>query len=358
MRSDLQKMPINAEDDINQIAEVLGLDLKQLKDFHNLNSFPHEWIKDDNKFPAWLEYLYIPDSETNLKENKNKRESPTFVSLKQSEIDSCDYKINQKIDVQVSGSSMIDSETEILWKFKKIKRGNTFYADICQKSHQVKYIKSIYRQFAEYMQKFNKPMEHLIIELFSNGAMKSLENQDEVRETWNALKLQLKPELGNTLEEENMIEGGDKDFSDTFPLIKNNILYRLFLNDVFQDYLELNRFVELEKQSYTSQIFANEEVILLKKRKVEKDGDIVKIKFLSEADPHKNKHLQQIYNTKLKDFLQEEYDYSLTWSAEYHFDTLERKMFLCYSKIKEQASSKYCHVTEHKIELLKINENG
>ncbi|RTZ48555.1 hypothetical protein EJ377_13835 (plasmid) [Chryseobacterium arthrosphaerae] len=76
-------------------------------------------------------------------------------------------------------------------------------------------------------------MEHLIIELFPTGAMKSLVNQDEINKAWDNLKEELNPEMGNTLEEKNMIEGGDKDFSDTFPLIKNNILYTLFHNDFF-----------------------------------------------------------------------------------------------------------------------------
>lgn len=358
MKSDLHKYHIVKSFNLQKIAEILGLEVKQLKDFHNANSSPHEWIKDDNQFPMWLNHLYIPDSEINLIENKKQRESLNFVSLKQSEIDSSEYKIKQKIDMQVSGSSIVDSETEIIWEFSKFEKEGVFCGEIQQKSHQVKYIKSIYRQFAEYMQKFNKPMEHLIIELFQDGAMKSLLNQDEIKKTWDTLKGELKPELGNTLEEKNMIEGGDKDFSNTFPLIKNNTLYTLFLNDLFQEYSELNTFVELEKQDYISQIFANEKVILFKKRRVEKDGNMVKIKFFSEADPNKNGHLRQIYNTKLKDFLQEEYNYSLTWSVEYHFDILKGKMLLCHSKIKEQASAKYSHLTEHKIELIKINKNG
>lgn len=355
---EVHKYYLKHGDNLTSIADELGLTISEIKDYHNTFSRPHEWIKEDYSLPVWSEYIIISDPVEILKKNKADLLSTEKVILVQKEINPDQYLIKQNIDMQVSGSSMIDSETEIIWEYSKFKKEGVFYGDIQQKSHQVKYIKSIYRQFAEYMQKFNKPMEHLIIELFPDGAVKSLANQDEIKKSWNTLKGELKPELGNTLEEKNMIEGGDKDFSNTFPLIKNNTLYTLFLSDLFQGYSELNTFVELEKQDYISQIFANEKVVLFKKRRVEKDGNMVKIKFFSEADPNKNGHLRQIYNTKLKDFLQEEFNYSLTWSVEYHFDILKGKMLLCHSKIKEQASAKYSHLTEHKIELIKINKNG
>uniref|UniRef100_A0AAU6WTK6 Uncharacterized protein n=1 Tax=Chryseobacterium endophyticum TaxID=1854762 RepID=A0AAU6WTK6_9FLAO len=115
--------------------------------------------------------------------------------------------------------------------------------------HQVKYIKSIYRQFAEYMQKFNKPLEHLVIGLSQEGGVESLVNQEEITERWNMLKNELQPELGNTFEEKNMIEGGDRDFSDTLPLIKNNLLYTLFLNDLFYEYADPGIFIEQENNN-------------------------------------------------------------------------------------------------------------
>ncbi|KAA0127813.1 LysM peptidoglycan-binding domain-containing protein [Chryseobacterium sp. SN22] len=340
-------------DTLPSIAEELGLSISEIKKYHNESSRPHEWIKEDNSLPVWSTFIIIPDSVEVLKRKKEDFLSSERAALIQKETDTDDYLILQKIDMQVSGGSMIDSETEMMWEFRKFRKDGIFYGEIQQKSHQVKYIKSIYRQFAEYMQKFNKPLEHLVIELSHEGGVESLANQDEIMERWNRLKNELQPEMGNTLEEKNIIEGGDRDFSDTLPLIKNNILYTLFLNDLFYEYVELGTFVEQEKQQYTSQVFANEQVMLLSKRKVEKEGDILKIKFYSEADPGKNGHLRSIYNTKLKDFLQENFDYALTWSLEYHFDIRKGKMLLCHSKIKEQASRKYTHLTEHTIQLSK-----
>lgn len=355
---ELHKYYIKKTDTLVSIAQELGLTVYELKEYHNNSSRPHEWIKEDNTLPIWSDYIIIPNSVEILKKNKEDLLSTEKAILTQKEIEESQYTILQTIDLQVAGSSMIDSETEIVWNFSKIKKEDSFYGDIIQKSHQVKYIKSIYRPFAEYMQKFNKPLEHLNVELFPEGHIKSLANQDEIRQAWNVLKESLKPELGNTFEEKNMIEGGDKDFSDTLPLIKSNVLYTLFFNDVFYEYLDLNTFIELEKQDYISQIFATEKVILSKKRKVEREGNIAKVKFYYESDPKKNVHLREVYNTKLKDFLQEDYNYSLTWSIEYHFEIQHGKMLLCHSKIKEQASSKYSQLTEHKIELTKNNKNG
>ena len=208
--------------------------------------------------------------------------------------------------MQVSGSSMIDSETDMVWEVEKFAKNNLFFVDITQKSHQVKYIKSIYRQLAEYMQKFNKPIEHLILELSSSGKMISVENQEEIKSSWEILRESLKAEMGDTLEEKNMLEGGDKDFVDTLPLIKNNILYQLFFNDVFYKYTEVDKFIEIESSQYTSQVFSNEKVNVITKRKVEKEGNLAKIKFYTESDSNKNDHLRNIYNSKLKDFLTEE----------------------------------------------------
>ncbi|PJJ62949.1 hypothetical protein [Chryseobacterium geocarposphaerae] len=351
MKSNLYKIQLKEKDSISDVATDLGIDVKVLIDFHNSNSQPHEWIRKDLTIAPWVKELIIPDTAENLRKIKNLRESKDVVQLVQTEV-KARYKIVQKIDMQISGSSMIDSETEIIWNHSKTKKENVFYSDIKQESHQIKYIKSIYRQFAEYMQKLNKPLEHLILELFDEGKVKALSNQNEVKEIWSSLKKELKPEMGNTPEEKNMIEGGDKDFSNTLPLINNNVLYKLFFNDLFYQYSELDIFVDLEQQEYISQIFAAEKVMLSKKRKVKKEGDLVRIKLYYESDPKKNGRLKEIYNTKLKDFLQEDYSYSLTWSIEYLFEIRQGKMLSCHSKIKEQASSKYCHLTEHTIELI------
>ncbi|SIT20862.1 hypothetical protein SAMN05421786_10915 [Chryseobacterium ureilyticum] len=349
---DIHKFYIKKTDTLSSIAQELGLSTSELKEFHNKNSRPHEWIKDDNTLSLWSEYIIIPDSVEALKKRQEELISPKKIILKQKLFDRSQYTILQIIDLQVSGNSMIDSETEIIWECSKNKKEDSFYIDIQQKSHQVKYIKSIYRQLAEYMLKFNRPLEHLEVELFSNGAVKSIVNQGEIKETWDVLKAELESEMGNTIEEQNMIKGGDEDFSKTLPLIKNNILHQLFLKDLYHEYSELNQFVEIDKQECTSQIFGNEKVFLNVKRRIEKENGIAKIKFYAEADPHNNEHLRHIYNAKLKDFLKENYSYSLTWLIEYHIDIEKGKMIVCHSKIKEQASSNYSHLMEHKIMLI------
>lgn len=345
------KYDIKKTDTLFSIAQELGLETSELKAFHNKNSRPHEWIKDDDTLPIWSEYIIIPDSVEALKKRHGELRSAEKVVLKQKLFERSQYTILQIIDLQVSGNSMIDSETEIIWECSKNKKEDSFFIDIRQKSHQVKYIKSIYRQLAEYMQKFNKPLEHLTMELFADGTIKSVVNQDEIKEVWNVLKTELESEMGDTIEEKNMIKGGDEDFGKTLPLIKNNTLYQLFLKDIYNVYSELNQFIEIGKQEYISQIFGNEKVFLNVKRRVEKENGIAKIKFYAEADSQNNEHLRDIYNAKLKDFLKEHYAYSLTWSIEYHVDIEIGKIISCYSKVKEQASSKYSHLIEHKIVL-------
>lgn len=342
----MNKIQLREKDSISDIAIDLGIDLTVLIEFHNANSQPHEWIRKDLTVASWVKELIIPDSAENLRKIKKQRESPNIVNLVQKQVEAS-YKILQKIDMQVSGSSMIDSETEIVWEFKKTGKQDVFYGNVQQTKHQIKYIKSMYRQLTEYMQRFNKPIENLVVELAPQGSIKAISNQSEIKSEWETLRKELRSEMGDTLEEKNMLEGGDKDFSNTLPLIKNNILYNLFFNEVFQEYNEAGEFIQLGEQKYNSQIFNSEKVNTTIKRKIEKEGNIAKLKFYSESHPEKNEHLRELYNTKLREFLKEDYNYLLTWSIEYHYDIEKGKMLFCHSKIKEQASNSYSHLMEH-----------
>ncbi|KIC64777.1 hypothetical protein [Chryseobacterium taiwanense] len=348
----MEKYFIKNGDSLPSIAEELGLTIDELMNFHNINSKLHDQINNMN-LPKWSDHILIPDSIENLKYKKHKKESSNTISFPQKEIESTRYVITQKIDMQVSGNSMIDSETEILWNHKKTKNGNSFLAHLKQESHEVKYIKSIYRALAEYMQKFNEPLENLVLKLSEKGNIEELTNQQEINQRWQSLKKELTPQLGNTLEEQNMLESGDKDFSESLPIIKNNTLYNLFFPDVYKEHEISDTFNEEEKKSYVSQIFSNEKVNITTKKKVEKEHQMMKIKLLSEQNHSENDHLKSIYNEKLKPFFQEEYKYSFTWAVEYHYDIQTGKMISCNSKIKEQTGSSYSYVMEHVIELKK-----
>ncbi|MGG5210054.1 hypothetical protein ACQWU4_14075 [Chryseobacterium sp. MIQD13] len=346
MKFNLYTIQLKEKDSISDIAIDLGIDLKILIEYHNASSQPHEWIRKDLTVAPWVKELIIPDTAENLRNLKKQRESPNIVNLVHKELETR-YTILQKIDMKVSGSSMIDSETEIVWEFKKSRKKDFFNGNVKQTSHKIKYIKSMYRQLTEYMQRFNKPIENLVVELTPQGSVKTISNQSEIESEWKNLRKELQSEMGDTLEEKNMLEGGDKDFSDTLPLIKNNILYNLFFNEVFQEYNNVGEFVQLGQQKYNSQIFNNEKVNITIKRKIEKEGNIAKLKFYSESQSDKNEHLRELYNTKLREFLKEDYGYLLTWSLEYHYDIEKGKMLFCHSKIKEQASNSYSHLMEH-----------
>lgn len=349
---ELYKYQIKDGETIVLIAEKLGISVSSLKQFHNSHTKPHEWIQDDDTLPSWTTHLTLFASEKKLKEDKHRKNSATIVNLQQHEIAQINYKIVQKIDMQISGNSMVDSETEIVWSFSKEKREDKFYAIVSQKSHQIKYIKSIYRNFAEYMQKFNIPLEHLILELETGGKIQNITNQQDILNSWIALRNSLSAEMGNTLDEKNMLEGGDEDFSDTLPLLKNNLLYKLFFNGAYQQYDSLDKFIEQNNEHYNSQIFSNEKVNIITKRKVEKSGNIAKIKYYSTVIAGENEHLRDIYNSKLREFLKEEFDYLFTSSTEYHFDIEKAQMVLCKSNIKEQAGNNYTHLISYEIELI------
>jgi len=348
----LDKYYIKNGDSLESIAEELGLKVQELINYHNDNSKLHDNIRDKN-LPKWSDHIIIADTVDNLKMKKKLKNSPDHINIFQRDTEPIKYLITQKIDMQVSGNSMIDSETEIIWKYKKQKKDGSFHANLEQESHQIKYIKSIYRALAEYMQKFNKPLEHLILKLSDTGEIDEVENQEEINKQWLEFKKNLTPELGNTPEEKHMIESGDKDFSDSLPLLKNNTLYDLFFSGIYGEHEVSDKFEGEEKKKYISQIFSSEKVNIITKKKFDKDGELIKVKLYSEADSTNNHHLKSIYDEKLRPFFQEEYNYSFSWSVEYSFNPGTGIMVSCNSKIKEMTGSSYNHVMEHIIQLVK-----
>lgn len=351
------KYYIKRKDTLKSIADELGLSVEALRGYHNRYCELDDLIGGDGKNLTKVGYILIPDSEKELKRKKIHQKIINTFSLVQQSTGTLKYDIIQNVDMQVSGSSIIDSETEILWECKKEGKEDSFYVDLYQKSHQIKYIKSIYRPLTEYMQKFNKPLEYIRLRLGPGGDIREIKNQKEIEHQWLELKKSLMPEMGDTLEEKQMLEGGDKDFANTFPLLKNNLLYRLFFMDLYKSYTVSDKFYNVDPLEYVSQIFAQEKLFLDTKQKIEKDDYLLKIKFYSEADFQKNEHLKNIYDTKLRDFLKEELNYQFTWSLEYTFDIRQGLLLLCHSKIKEQTGSNYKHFTEHKISLTENAES-
>lgn len=346
----MNKIHLKGKTSISDIAKDLGLELATLVEFHNANSQPHEWVRRDFTVASWVNELIIPDTVENLKEKKFQQESPHFVNLNQGEFEE-KYKILQKIYLSVVGNSMVDSETNIVWKLKKEKNDKYFRVYLLQEQHEVNYIKSMYRQLAEYMQKFNRPLEALVLSLNSEGSINSILNQEEIKVQWNILRSELESEMVGTLEEKNILDNAEQDFTDTLSLLKNNFLYNLFFKELFQEYNEVGKFVKIHSSTYISQIFSNEKVNMITKRKIEKEGDIIKIKFYSESENNNNQHLKRIYDSNLKDFLREDFKYLFNWSLEYHFNR-EGKMLFCQSKTKEQATNQYSHIMEYIINIV------
>ncbi|TWP30806.1 hypothetical protein ETU09_00125 [Apibacter muscae] len=270
-------------------------------------------------------------------------------------MESVNYSIIQTIDMQVSGQSMVDSETEIIWEYEKREGSDAFYDKVSQKKYTIKYIKSIYRPLAEYMQKFNSPLDLLFLKIAPQGGIAEIKNQESIYDQWLEVKKELTSEMGNTLEEKQILEGGDKDFSNSLPLLKKNLIFRLFFMKLYKTYLISDSYNLVDSFTYVSQIFEQENVSLITKQKVEKNNYLLKIKFYSEADLLKIDKLKELYNSKLKDFLKQEFDYSFSWSLEYTFDLRNNQMLSCHSKIKEQACSHYKYLTEHKISLIEKN---
>lgn len=335
-------------DSLESIASLFGANAHQVRHFHNMYADLNDLIGD--VLPKHLTQIIIPVDGIYLDLNtQTQSKNNQTISLEHINIDT-KYQISLKIDMIVKNSSLIDSETEMVWGFSKRVEKDLVALKINQLSHQIKYVKSMYRPLLEYMKKFNKPLENLIVELNENGEIKKIINQDEIHKNWEVLKEELKNEMGNTEEEKKILQGGDKDFSDSMEILNNNLLYQIFFPAVYsKEFVSDQKFEHLENGTYTSQIFSFAKIKTATKRKIEKASENLSVKFLTESQKEPNDEVINIYNSKLKEFLNKDLDYKLNWTTEYLFDLKTSKLKNVKSKIKEFANDQYIHTTEFDI---------
>ena len=79
-----------------------------------------------------------------------------------------------------------------------------------------------YQEAAAFGQLFNRPTERLELKLNFRGEVLEIVNQNEVYANWQALK-----EIDSIAQAQSIIEAGNRAFSNTLPILKEQLLYQL-----------------------------------------------------------------------------------------------------------------------------------
>lgn len=125
-----KKYYVKRKESLESIANELGISSENLRGYHNRFCDLNDLLSAKGENLQKVGYILIPYSIEQLKINKEKEVRLKTFALEQKPTETLTYLILQNIDMQVSGDSIVDSETEILWKYKKEQNQNFFLCKI------------------------------------------------------------------------------------------------------------------------------------------------------------------------------------------------------------------------------------
>lgn len=125
-----KKYYVKRKESLESIANELGISSENLRGYHNRFCELNDLLSAKGENLQKVGYILIPYSIEQLKINKEKEVRLKTFALEQKPTETLTYLILQNIDMQVSGDSIVDSETEILWKYKKEQNQNFFLCRI------------------------------------------------------------------------------------------------------------------------------------------------------------------------------------------------------------------------------------
>jgi hypothetical protein len=80
---------------------------------------------------------------------------------------------------------------------------------------------------------FNEPIKTIVLKLGLDGALQEVVSQQEIYNRWYELKHTTLKEYLHDNSMRGIFIAGDNDFSDTYPVLKHNLLYHMFFSKVY-----------------------------------------------------------------------------------------------------------------------------
>jgi len=261
------------------------------------------------------------------------------------------YKINIIQKLIANDKSFVNTNTEIIWKFKVIENMNDrIVINIICDSYEVKNKPSGTANLIDFAMLFNKPVEELTLELNQYGNIEKVLNQKSILDKWLLLR---NNELGEYQKDESMkgiFVAGDTEFTNTLQSLKNNILYILFFDKIYDKVLTANTFIN-DNISLYSKLFQGKLISFNNRQEIQSYND-VQIMNTFKFIPDEKLELKKKYIVDYKDIIGNDFNYNYTIKSKANYLMTKGILKSLEAECIEQANDRLFHQTNYKVELI------
>ena len=249
------------------------------------------------------------------------------------------YKIQQKTVFTFNGMAISDTSAEAIWRIDNWKKNNEGYiVSLTSEKHETNSNASQMADLITLMGKFNIPMTDLMIQLNEKGKPIEVLNQTEIYNKWVGLR---DGELSKFKEEEqtnNILIAGDKDYSNTLPIILNSSYYMLFFPPVYGQKKSSNS--KFNKINLGSTLFQGSNVeINIGENVIGMTDSGISMNHIGLGCIDDYNKAEKAFNDGYKKIVEEPFDYEYRYNADYLYNT-NGVLIKSNAEIQEKACEK------------------
>lgn len=292
---DFIKYKIEKGDTLETIAEKFNKTVNELLNFHNSNSVLTQQINSEH-IPIHIDTILI---NSNYEKLKNIHA----------------YRIISENEYFNFKNLVYSTINEITIEIEKLADHKYF---LSQKSKVVKCSSPHYDNYLVLLSLLDQPFEDIVLITDDSGRIRSIENQNEIKERWNIVKKNLAESTDDKEMVNRLIKDGDSVYTNSLRHILANIQYNLLYPGNFN----LNNVGKISEGFSTklySSLFSGSKVLLtFKNRVVEKNGDTVIAENKSFLEKENIKILGELYNVSYRELLGPNFNYNFSLNSNYN----------------------------------------
>lgn len=248
------------------------------------------------------------------------------------------YKVTQYNELNMKGMILNVTKTEFdfnIVSFNKTDEGAIIHIKLG--SHRLLEYKGVFKEFIDFMSLFNIPFADIQLRLNSKGIPVEVLNQPEILTRWVNLR---EGELKTYLTDNSVkpiIEGADKDFSDSLQAIKDSLFYQFLLPPVYGEcsHKPIHKVI-VQSQLYQSEKFP----VAIEENFISSTPQEVEIIQAGKFNIDWGK-LETLYDKQYKVICNDaKFDYNVLYQAKYRYLTRYGVMRDCIAEFLEDTANK------------------
>ena len=261
------------------------------------------------------------------------------------------YQIKQKTILVFNGNTMNEVNADIILRIDSWEKNNEGYAvSVVTEKQESTTSSPVMKDLMQFLNRFNEPLTHLLFQLNEKSKPIRLLNQSEIDNKWVALR---DGELSAYKEEKitnDIIIAWDTDFANIFPLVYNNILYKLFFTPIYGPKKSYNP--KYDKTNIVSTLFQGSTIELLIGEGILDISDLgINIEHIGLGSINDYRKIEKNYNDGYKKIVEAPLSYEYNYKAGYSFNN-NGVMTKCNAEIQEKASEKVISTQSYSISIL------